>query len=159
MAATVPTPADRYFQPGRTQIIVVPTWASPKVLANLTAGTNISQDVAAVSGFTVSGADLPTPDLGRRFVPNVPGRITADQSSIDLYADPEGADATAIFTLDQETNIAFLDNGQVADSNMDTFPVRVLSVSRVRDIEAVPVIRVMFSITDEPETGLTYPAS
>ncbi len=153
---TVLTPGTRYFQPGTTKIVVATTYAT---IANIAAGTDVSPDVAAINGFTTEGTDLPIPNLAEEFTGSIPGRTTATDSSIDFYADPTGADIRTVLTRGQNTNIVILANGLQADSAMDVYPVRVRSVGVVRDIESVPLVRVMFSVTSEPIENGTYPAS
>lgn len=150
------TPATRYFQPGKTKVIIAPTYATQ---ANIAAGSDVSIDVAVINGFTTTTADLPTPNIGEAFTSSIPGRKTADQSSIDFYADADGDDIRTVLTVGQDTNVLFLADGTAAGSAMDVFPVRVGSTSLVRDFEAIPVVRVSFSITAEPIEGSTYPSS
>lgn len=153
---TTLTSAVRYFQPGTTKVVVAAAYAS---IANIAAGTDVSADVAAINGFTTTSADLPVPSLGQVFTGSIPGRLTADSSSIDFYASATGADIRAVLTLGQNTNIVILANGLASGSEMDVYPVRVASLGTVRDLEGVPVIRVNFSITSQPTEHSTYPVS
>jgi hypothetical protein len=150
------TSAVRYFQPGTTKIVVAAAYAT---IANIAAGTDVSADVAAINGFTTATADLPVPSLGASFTGSIPGRKTADGSSIDFYASATGADIRAVLTEGQNTFIVILANGLTSGGAMDVYPVRVASLGTVRDLEGVPVIRANFTITSAPTEHSTYPAS
>jgi hypothetical protein len=161
---TTPTPVTRYFQPGQTAVywITSLTLATPTI-AQVTATTSqvLQADIAAVNGFLIQGQNIDTPDLGTRFAPKVPGRITASDSSITFYASATAADVRSIFTISSPPltgYIAFFANGAVTGSAADYYKVTVNAVGRSRDIEAVPTLEVMFSIVAYNEGGV-YPTS
>lgn len=154
MPATPMAAASRYFQPGTTKIIVIPSIASlttGATRAEINAGTDVSGDVAAINGFMVSSAQIDTPDLGGRFVKRVPGRLNADDSSITFFADVTGTDVRTVLARDQQTNIGIMDGGDVVGRKADYFAVTVASVGKVRDMEDAPRITVTFSIRDYGE--------
>jgi hypothetical protein len=160
----MPTPAitasTRYFLPGTTKIYIVPTIANlttGPTRAELTAGLDVSEEVAAINGWSISSDNVATPDLGKRFVPQVSGRLNAADSSLMFWADKAGADIRAEITIDQETNVVFLDGGDVTGSPMAAYKVKVSSVAPVREIEGAGRIDAKFSIRDYNE-DLTVPA-
>lgn len=160
MPATAMAAASRYFQPGTTKVLVIPSIASLTAGATRTeinAGTDVSGDVAAINGFTVTSAQIDTPDLGGRFTKRVPGRLTADDSSITFYADVTGSDIRNVLSRDQQTNLGIMDGGDVAGRKADYFAVTVASVGKVRDMEDSPRLTVTFTIRDYGENK-TVPA-
>jgi hypothetical protein len=159
---TTPTPVTRYFQPGTTAVywITSLTLTLPTI-AQVTATTSqvLQADIAAVTGFKITGQNIETPDLGKRFNTKVAGRTTAEDGMITFYASATGADVRSIFTVSNPPlagYIAFFANGAVTGSAADYYKVTVSSVGRGRDIEAVPTLDVLFAITDFNEGGL-YP--
>jgi hypothetical protein len=154
MPATAMAAASRYFQPGTTKVIVIPSIASLSAgatRAEINAGTDVSGDVAAINGFTINSAQLDTPDLGKRFTSRIPARLTADDSSVTFYADVTGADIRAVLTRDQNTYLGIMDGGDVVGRKADYFSVVVSSVGKVRDMEDAPRLTVSFSIKDYGE--------
>lgn len=158
---TTPTPVTRYFQPGTTAVywITSLTLTAPTI-AQVTATTSqvLQADIASVSGFLIQGANLETPDLGKKFNGKVSGRISASDSTITFYASATAADVRSIFTQGLAGYIAFFANGAVTGSAADYYKVTVTAVGRSRDIEAVPTLEVIFAIVDYNEGGV-YPTS
>lgn len=151
---------DRYFLPGTTKVIVVPTIVDLAVgptRLELNAGTDVSDEVSSITGWMITSADVPTADLGKRFVPNVSGRLTAANSALQFWADKAGVDIRELLVIDQDTHIVFLDGGDVAGNPMDAFKVKVSSVGKLREIEGAGRIDVAFSIRDFAE-NLEVPA-
>lgn len=154
MAAPAAALATRYFQPGTTKVIVIPALASLSAgatRAEINAGTDVSGDVAAINGFTITSNQIDTPDLGTRFTKRVPGRLVADDSSIQFYASVDGADIRTILSRDQNTFIGIMDGGDTAGRKADYFQVTVASVGKVRDLEDSPRLTVTFTIRDYGE--------
>lgn len=161
MSATKIAASTRYFLPGTTQVLILPAVANlvtGPTRTEIDAGTDISEEIAAISGWQITSETLATPDLGKRFVKQVNGRLTAADSSITCWADKTGKDIRDTLTLDQETFVAFLDGGDVAASPMDVYKVTVASVGKVREIEGAGRLEVRFTIRDFAE-NLDIPAT
>lgn len=140
---------DRYFLPGVTKCIIVPTVASMTIgptRTELTAGTDVSDEIAAITGWAIMSEQQATADLGKRFVSQVPGRLTASDSGITFWADKAGDDVRSLLELDQDTYVVWMDGGDVAASPMDVFKVTVSQVAKVREIEGVGRIDTKFVI-------------
>lgn len=151
---------DRYFLPGTTKVVIVPTianLATGPTRAELNAGTDVSDEISSITGWQITSEDVATPDLGKRFVSNVTGRLTAANSGLQFWADKTGSDVRELLVTDQDTHIVFLDGGDVAASPLDAFKVKVSSVGKVREIEGAGRIDVSFSIRDYAE-NLAVPA-
>ncbi|MEV0237560.1 hypothetical protein [Nonomuraea sp. NPDC050786] len=162
MPAPEMTPAVRFFPTGTTRYLWVPTIAAGTKIPTRTeidAGTDLSTDLAEVSGFTVSSDLIDTPDINKRFTKRIAGRITAEDSSLTFYADRTGDDVRALLPMDEEGFIVRLPGGDVAASMGSTFPVTVSSISEEAgtDDEAGRLV-VEFAITDEPAVNWAVPA-
>ena len=161
MPAPEITASTRYFLPGTTKVLILPAVASMvtgPTRANINAGLDVSDEVAAIGGWMITSENTPTPDLGGRFVKQVSGRLTAANSSLTFWADKMGVDIRAELAIDQETFVVFLDGGDVEDAPMDVYKVNVSSVGKLREIEGAGRVECAFSIRDFVE-NLQVPAA
>lgn len=161
--AVVPIDAvDRYFPTGVTKYYFAPTFADPEnpTRLELDASTDLSPEIAEVDGFTVSSDQIDVPDINSRFTGKIPGRISADDSSLVFYGDKTGEDVRELLPRGTDGYIVRMGGGDVTDYKMDIFPVTVISVSKQfgTDDEAAR-ITVQFSITSEPIEDVAIPAA
>lgn len=162
MPATPMAEAVRYFPTGTTRYIWVPTIVATTKIptrAEINAGTDLSTDLAEVSGWTVSSDLIDTPDINKRFTSRIPGRITAEDSSLTFYEDKVGDDVRALLPRDTAGYVVRMGGGDVTLSLMDIFPVTVSSLSKNEgtDDEAAR-LTVEFAITSEPVEDVPIPA-
>lgn len=161
MPATPIATVARYWPTGTTVWLWVPTSATYTAMtrAEINAGTNLSKQVAAVDGWTVSTDQIETPDVNSRFRSKIPGAINAEDSSLTIYADPSGVDARQLMPRDQAGYVVRMDAGDVAGRKMSVFPVKVSAQNKIMgtDDEAAR-IEFQFTITDEPSEDQTIPA-
>lgn len=162
MAATAISSSTRYINPGVTKIYFVSSISdkTSPTRAELNAGTDLTGEVSAVAGWIVTGNDVETPDMDSVFTSKIPGRTSADDSSITFYADKTGDDARALLPRGTDGFIVFLDGGDVAGSLMDVYPIRVKSVGKPRSTEGKDpaTVEIQFSITSEPAEDVTIPS-
>lgn len=161
MSATPIESFTRYFLPGTTKILITPVIANLAVgatRAEITASTDVSEEVAAISGWSITSQNQDAPDLGGRFVQQIAGRLSAAESSITFYNDKAGADIRDLLELDQETYVVLLDGGDVAASPMDCYKVTVTSLAKMREIEGIGRTQVTFAIRAYAE-NLVVPAT
>ncbi|MFC3986787.1 hypothetical protein ACFYY8_33570 [Streptosporangium sp. NPDC001559] len=161
MVATPVTPANRFFRPGITKCYWVVSIAniSAPTRSELNAGSDLSKDIADISGWMVSGQKIDTPDLNSRFVSNIPGLTSAAESAITFYQGEDSQDVGGLMPRDTEGHIVWLDGGDVAGRKMDVFPVRVLSVGKQRTMgaEAARLV-IQYSVGAEPAEDVVIPA-
>lgn len=154
--------ATRYANFDNTVVLFAPAVAdiSAVTRAEMTAATDVTGEIMDISGFTVSGSEIETPDLLSEFVSKIPGRTSAEDSTIRFYASSDGDDARTVFPYKTTGFLLFLDGGDVPTQTMDVFPVRVRSVGKPRSVGENPAtIDVGFSITREPAMDVTIPAA
>jgi hypothetical protein len=163
MPATPINATSRYYARGLTKIYFLTTvaaLATGATRAELDAGQDLSDEVAAIDGWLTEGEDIETPDLGTEFTSKIPGPTSVDDSSLTFYADEMGDDVRSLLTRGTAGFIVFLDAGDVEGGPMDTFPVRVRSQGKARSLDDdAATIEVGFSITREPVENLTVPAT
>jgi len=160
MAPPALATSTRYFDPETTKIYFIPTIATVTAPTRLEidAGTDLSDEIADLSGWVVSGEDIPTPDAGSRFTSNIPGRINAEGSSLTFYASDDGVDVRTVLPRDTNGFIAWMDGGDVAANKMDVYPVRVLSNGKMRNLgNEAAKLQVQFSITSKPAENVAVP--
>lgn len=163
MPATPITATTRYIDPGVTKCYYLPTIASTSLVptrAELNAGTDLSGEINALSGWTVSANQVDTPDLATTFTGKIPGRTMAADSSLTLYATVNGADVRALLPRGTTGYIVWMDGGDVAGNKCDVYPIRVASNSQVRTVEGGEAAKrnIEFSILRQPAESVTVPA-
>jgi hypothetical protein len=157
-----PTPLTatvRYIPPGTRKIYFVSTiatYTSP-TRGELNAGTDLSAEIAEMSGFTVTSDSVDTPDLSTRFTSKIPGRITADDSSISFYASSTSSDVRTVLPRDTSGYIVILPEGDVTSQKMDVFPVKVASTAIDTAMEDPAKVNVSFTVTKVPALNVTIP--
>ncbi|MGG2460549.1 hypothetical protein ACO0M4_12120 [Streptomyces sp. RGM 3693] len=129
--------------------------------SELTAGTDLTDAIASIDGWTLSNQPIETPDLGSTFESKIPGTDQADDSSLGFYEDRASDDLEQLLKKDATGWVVFLRKGDVPSSrSMDVFPVRVGSRSPnySTDNEAAK-FTVNFSITEKPAQDAAVPAA
>lgn len=162
MPAPAITASKRYTARGSTKIYWVPSIANraAPTRVELNAGTDLSPQIADASGWSVSSEQIDTPDLATRYTSTIPGSISAEESSLTLYASKDGVDARSLMPRDAAGHIVVLHGGDVQGNKMDVYPTTVSSVSKQIQVgggEADTVV-ISYAITAEPSENLTIPA-
>jgi hypothetical protein len=160
VSATPITASDRYYRLGTTKVLWLPTiatLASPS-RAEINAGTDLSPEITATSGWEVTGNTEDTTALGSIFIGKVPSTTTAAESSLTFYADSTSVDVRGLLLRGSIGYVIWMDEGDVAGHLMDVFPTRVTSAPKQRDITSVAQIMVNFAILREPAENIAIPA-
>jgi hypothetical protein len=162
MAAPAITASTRYTARGSTKCYWVASIASKSApsRAELNAGTDLSSQIMDAEGWSVESEQIETPDLATRYTSTIPGSITAEDSSLTMYASKNGVDARALMPRDAIGHIVWLDGGDITGNKMDVFPVTVSSLSKVRSAsgEDADTLVISFAITSEPAESVSVPA-
>ncbi len=162
MAATPITASTRYINPETTIILFVTSISSKAAptRVELNAGTNLVGENSASDGWNIASEQVEVPDMGHLFTGKIPGRLTADDSKLTMYASLNGVDARTLMPRGTNGFIVWMDGGDVAGYLMDVFPVRVASLGKTRSAEGkdAATIEIMFSITSAPAENVAIPA-
>jgi hypothetical protein len=160
--AAIPT-STRFYTVGRTKCHFLPTIAAANMIptrAEITAGTDLTGEIAEFEGWSTTSETIDTPDMVSRFVSRIPGAITAEDSSLSFYASTDSNDARSIFPRDTTGFIVWMDSGDVPTTGkMDIYKVNVASAPKVRSMDSATLIRVDFTVTDEPVENAAIPAA
>lgn len=161
MAATPISQATRYFAPGISKVLWVPTIASPgaPTRSELNAGTDLSGEVNAIDGWTVTSDTTDTPDLNSTFVGKLPTTTSADDSSITFYASQDGQDVRSLLPRSTRGFVVWMDEGDDPSLTCDVFPVLVSANSKQRSMSDPALIQVMFVVTRQPSEDVDIPAT
>lgn len=160
--ATPITKSSRYFDPAVTKCYWLPTVADGELVptrSEMTAGTDLSNEIADLDGWLVEGEDIETPDLGSLFTSKIPGRTSVEDSSLTFHADKTGDDVRTLLPRGSEGYIMWCDGGDIEGNIAGVYPVRVRSVGVQRSVtDDNARIQVAFTITREPNEGVVVPA-
>lgn len=161
MPAPAITASTRYTSRGFTKIywvVTISNYLSPS-RAELNAGTDLSPQLMDASGWTVSSEQIDAPDMATRFTSRIPGAITAEDSSLTMYASKNGVDARALMPQDAAGFIVILFGGDIASNKMDVWPVSVASVAKQLSVQgdAPDTLVISYSPTNVPAQNVTIP--
>lgn len=164
MAIPTPTPISatkRYIAPGTRKYVWVPTIANKAAPTSveITAGKDLTKEVADASGWTTTSNNVDAPDFGSRFTPKVPGMISADDSSLTFYQSNDSIDIRTVFTIDLAGFIIIFPEGIATGLTMDVFPVKVSSPSKQQSPTDPAQLQVQFAITSQPVPDLAIPTA
>lgn len=163
MPATPISATTKYINPETTVVLWVASIASKAAptRAELNAGTSLVGENSACEGWNTAAESVPIPNMGSRFTGSIPGRITAEDSMLSMYADVGGSDARTLMAQDANGYVVWMDGGDTAGRKMDVFPVRVASVAKSnRSVEGseAAMLTFTYSITSAPAVDVTIPA-
>lgn len=160
MPATPLTPTTRYFPPGIRKIYFVATIANylAPTRAELNAGIDLSAEVSAMTGWSVTSATVDVPDMGSRFTSQVPGRLTSATNDFTCYTSQNSNDARSLLTRDLNGFIVLLWEGDIVGQKMDVFPVRVMAQAMDTTVDNPGTCVFSFAATKLPASNLAIPA-
>jgi hypothetical protein len=160
-APTAINPTQRYIAPGTRRYVWVTTIANKNspTSVELTAGKDLTAEVADVAGFTTTSNNVDAPDFGTRFTSKVPGMITADDSSITLYQSKDSDDIRSVIMRDDTGFVVIFPEGISATGTMDVFPVSVSTKAKQQSQADPAQIQIQFTITSEPVEDLAVPSA
>jgi hypothetical protein len=158
LTATVP-----YTKFSTTRYLWVPTISSQAAptKAEFEAGKDLTPEVSSVSGFSTTTASIEKPVAGTTFTGSLPGRKTAEDSSITFIISTAGpsVDVRSVITEGSLGFIVICNEGIVTSMLCDIWPVRVGSVSTPQDIEAIAMVTAQFYIYRDASKAVAIPTA
>lgn len=148
----------RFMRREITRFFFVPTIAdvTDVTVAEVTAGTELTDDLAEVNGFTFANSPIQTPDMGSKFVSQIPGEDSTDDSGMVFYQDDDNTDIYDAMVKDTSGYVVIFDLGTAganpaAADVVDVWPVTISSRAKryTADNEAAK-FEVKFAMTDPP---------
>ena len=159
MAPPPLTPTLRYFPPGTRKVYWMPTTAnylSPTRI-EINAGTDVSGEIASMTGWSLTSAAVDVPDMGSRFTSQIPGRLTSATNDLECYISSNGNDVRRLLSLNLNGYIILLWEGDISGQWMDVFPVRVMAMAPDSAIEDPGKMTVSFAPTKIPALQVVIP--
>jgi hypothetical protein len=159
MAPPPLTPTQRYYPAGKRKCYFLPTTANylQPTRAEINAGVDLSAEIESVTGFSLTSAMVNVPDMGSRFVSQIPGALESSKNDITFYQDASSNDVRRFFAIGVTGFIIMLWDGDVSGYLMDIFPVQVASVAPDPSTTKGATLQVDFAPTSVPAIGVTIP--
>jgi hypothetical protein len=160
MAAPPLTPTNRYFPPGTRKVYWLPACANyltGPTRAELNAGTDLSAEISALTGWSVVSAMVDTPDMGSRFTSQVGGRLTSASNDITCYLSQNSIDARSLLIRGTSGFVVLLWEGDVTGQKMDIFPVVITSEAPDTTTDNPGTATFTFAASKLPATNITIP--
>lgn len=157
----------RFMRKGITRFYWVPTIADADLIptaAEVTAGTNLTPQIAEVNGFNFTNNPINTPDMASAFVGKVPGEDTTDNSDITFYEDKV---TNPIKTAQAKGNSGYVvifyagiaGATPAIGDKADVWPAIVASNSRMYTADnETAKYRVVYALTAQPGEEVTIAA-
>lgn len=160
MAPPPLNPTTRYYPAGKRKCYFLPATANylSPTRAEMNAGTDLSAEIESVTGFSLTAAMVNVPDMGSRFVSQIPGALESSKNDITFYQDANSQDVRQIFAIGVTGFILMLWEGDVAGRLMDVFPVQTASVAPDPAVTKGATLTVDFAPSAVPAIGVVIPA-
>lgn len=148
----------RFFRRGISAVKFVPACAgaSPTRI-EITAGTDLSAQVAGIGGFALSNAPIATPDLATSFDSQIDGPDSTDSSSLNFYDDNATATIRTALAKGTAGFILLFPYGDTAGKRVEKWPVKSTGVNDQWGLDATAAqFQVGFAVTAVPvQNGVT----
>ena len=121
----------RFFRRGRTKVYFLPAVSNLDAPsgAEITAGIDITQSVAGITGFMFKNSPIKTPDLATTFTTEIPGEDTADQSSFLMYDDDTSTTIRSTLAKNTSGYVLLCPYGNTTGKRCEVWPVVVTTNS------------------------------
>jgi len=160
MAPPPLNPTSRYYPSGKRKCYWMATCANylSPTRAELNAGVDLSGEIESVTGFSLTAAMVNVPDMGSRFVQQIPGALESSKYDITFYQDAHSGDVRSLFAIGVTGFVSMLWDGDVSGQLMDVFPVQVASTAPDPSINKAAMLAVDFAPSGVPAIGVVIPA-
>jgi len=151
--------SDRFIPEGTTAfywVVSMATYTSP-TRAELNAGTNLTPEVAETGNWAITSGAIDTPDLATTFTSQIPGKVTVDGATINMYSDDNQADARTLMPRNTTGYIVKFPGGDITGRKMSVFPVKVGSAGEPTAFTNPTVLNFIFYVTKNPAENVTVP--
>lgn len=151
----------RFFRRGKSKIHFLPAVAdlAAPTRVEITAGDDLSPQVAEINGFELSNSPIPTPNLADQFTPQIDGEDTVADSSLIFYDDDASSTVRTLLAKGTAGFLLMLPYGDVPTKRGEVWPVKTTGVNDQWSIGNDPArFAVGFAITEVPEQDAVIPA-
>lgn len=148
----------RFYRRGISKMKFLPAVAgSSPTRPEITAGVDISPQVAEIAGFSLTNSPISTPDLATSFNSQIPGSDEAADSSVTMYDDNASSTLRTAMAKGTAGFMVLFPYGDTATKRLEVYPVTSTGVNDqwTTGAEAAKYIA-SFAITSTPnQTGTT----
>lgn len=151
----------RFFRRGVSKIRFLPTVAGTSpTRAELTAGTDLSPQVAGIGGFSLENSPITTPDLSTNFDSQIDGPDTTAASSLTIYDDDAAETIRLALAKGTVGYLVFMPYGDVPAKRCEVWPVKTTGVNDQWGLDASAATFVSgFAVTNVPNQNAVVPAA
>lgn len=154
-----------FFRRGKSRIYFLPAVAGYTAGAGsptrpeITAGTNLSQLINALSGFQLSNTPIATPNLADRFSFQIEGEDTVADSTLTFLDDDAASTVRTTLAKGTAGFIVLMPYGDVPTKRCEVWPVKSTGVNDEWTLGNEPARFVVgFAITNVPSQNGVIPA-
>lgn len=163
MPPTKLNPTSRYIHAEVATVYGIDTVAAPDTTGptrvEIDAGTDWTDEVAEMTGWALSAQRVAVPDLGRKFVSQVGGRINPSDSSIMFWASEDTLDIRDAIATGDKLYVMIAHGGDVTGQKADLWYVEVNAISKPIVVgNESPRITVEFAHLARPLEDFAIPA-
>jgi hypothetical protein len=160
MPAPPLAPTTRYFPPGTRKFYWLAACANylAPTRAELNAGTDLSAEIAAMTGWSATTNMADAPDMGSKFTNQVGGRLTSAQNDITCYLSANSIDARSLLPRGTTGFAVVFWEGDIPGQKMSVFPAQVTSQAPDTATENVGTAVFTYAASKVPAENLTIPA-
>jgi len=151
----------RYFRRGKSKIRFAPTLASATAMtrSEITSSTDLTPQIAEVSGFSFSNSPISVPDLNSTFTSTIAGEDTAEDSSLTFYDDDASSTLRTLMVKGTKGYILLFPYGDVPTKRAEIWPIESTGAADEWSAGNDPArYTVSFGITGPPALNATIPA-
>lgn len=148
----------RFFRRGVSAVKFVPACAGTSpTRAEITAGTDLTAQVAAIGGFALNNAPIATPDLATGFDSQIDGPDTTDASTLTFYDDDAATVIRSALAKGVSGFVLLFPYGDVTGKRVEKWPVKSTGVNDQWGLDAAAAqFQVGFAVTAKPgQSGVT----
>lgn len=153
---------DAFFRRGYSKIFFLPAVAdtSAPTRAEITAGTDLSDAIQSVSGWSEQTTRISLPNLGSAKTFQLNGEITYPDSSLTLYDDKTTDAIRTTLAADTAGFIVLFPYGDVATERCEVWPVECDGPDDQFSIgNDAALVEYEFAVTSEPDRDAVVPAA
>jgi hypothetical protein len=151
--------SNRFIPEGATDyywVVTIANYNSPS-RAELNAGTRLTPEVESSGNWGIISGAIDTPDLATTFTSQIPGKITVDGSTLNMYADVAQADARTLMARNAVGFIVKFPGGDITGRKMTIFPVKVGSAAEPTAFGSPTVLNFSYYVTKIPAENVVVP--
>jgi hypothetical protein len=150
----------RFFRRGvsKTRFLPAQAGTSP-TRPEITAGVDLSVDLAAINGFQFSNAPIATPDLSDNFDSQITGPDTVGDSSMDFYDQDNASTIRTAVAKGTAGVVLLMPYGDVPTKRCESWRATSTGVNDAWSLDATAAqFNVSFAITSRPTQAGVIPA-